>query len=359
MRFLSHSLQNKTVLTTIFRRLYLFSSPLCALPRSRSESDWDIAIDRYTSAIRGSSSSTIRKTNETLRTSPIRTAAKSELTDIEMDAEKQTKRKIHTDLATIMRLEPLRDEVMYWLTPLDALNLRLTRKDMIPPEDMGKYTSIFKYVIPNRRWLMNKMEDGYNFTIVSGSLNELMHRNAGSVSLAKKVWNSFRYVYANRIACVILIVTRGERFIPCTKEFVDKRLFASTIEDEKMIRDETSDIDEPPTRTLSKFMNGLRIEIMCPLVSSTTDLTLHLSPYTYLEAFAITYGDTDKCEALYAHMSRDACRIVGLIANTWAENLTFEKWSKTLFSIRTSVDRGVAGCSMLLHIGKPDHMYRK
>ena len=36
------------------------------------------------------------------------------------------------------------------------------------------YTSIFKYVIPNRRWLIKMLDDGYTFTLLTTSFKEIM-----------------------------------------------------------------------------------------------------------------------------------------------------------------------------------------
>jgi hypothetical protein len=59
-----------------------------------------------------------------------------------------------------MNVDLLRDNIMDQLTPMDAVNIVTGTGIKFSTEDMDKYTSFFKYIVRNRRWLAQRMQDG-------------------------------------------------------------------------------------------------------------------------------------------------------------------------------------------------------
>lgn len=125
-------------------------------------------------------------------------------------------------LITLMNANTIRDEVMYWLMPMDALNLRLTCQNMVPNEDMPKYTSVFKYIMPDRAWLMNKMMQGYNFTIINPYLRSMMMRKMPPIANTCMAKHESGLKHVN----ITLIVTKDDSFLECTHEFMPTHILA-------------------------------------------------------------------------------------------------------------------------------------
>lgn len=82
-----------------------------------------------------------------------------------------------TSMLELMTPELIRDGAAYWLTPMDMVNFVVATGVMLPERDMAKYTSPFRYVITDRKWMLDKIERGHTFTIMGSSLLTLMDAN--------------------------------------------------------------------------------------------------------------------------------------------------------------------------------------
>ncbi|PPJ59708.1 hypothetical protein CBER1_10551 [Cercospora berteroae] len=195
-----------------------------------------------------------------------------------------------------MQLDTIRDDVMYWLEPMDALNLRLTCRSMIPTEDMPRYTSVFKYIIPNRGWLCRKMKEGYNLTIISEGLKKMMQRKACITS-------------EHPIIDAFLVVTRNERLIACTEDFLPTHLFAMAANDgTESIHHGQKDHVTDTTRTLSLRRFGLKINLTCR--TAWFNHTIIICPNIKAAFRGIKTGmSPDSYDTAYAHMNFGTCQI--------------------------------------------------
>ncbi|KAK5734191.1 hypothetical protein LTS12_026773 [Elasticomyces elasticus] len=189
------------------------------------------------------------------------------------------------DLFKVMHIDPVRDEIMYWLTPKDAIHFVVGSGIIFSKEDMIRYTSLFKYIIPDRRWLMNKIRDGYTFTAIGTTLHATMDYNIGSNENRVVHRSSFGTLYQLYIIHITLIVTKDEHFVPCTEEFLPMHAFMKSSNHEHMRGNTVTDSTETTTRYLQTTWNGIKIEIACPLSNQLTseplvinDKMCHLAP---------------------------------------------------------------------------------
>jgi hypothetical protein len=240
-------------------------------------------------------------------------------------------------LSTIMKTDLIRDEIMYWMTPMDALNLRLTCRDMVPNKDMAKYTSIFKYIIPDRRWLMNKMKEGYTFTIMGSYLTTIMDYNAGSDRAYGVLRNHSPNAWAFRSMPITLIVTKNGRFVPCTDEFMPNHVLLSSNDNKNVTMNLTSPTMEDTTRIVQSDWNGIKIKITFPIVDQTTSETLFIDDkmYEMVPRAAYQKGTRDSNMIRYCHMSQDRCTITKPIGPLLMD--TTHMYHEALFGVMTSL----------------------
>lgn len=244
-------------------------------------------------------------------------------------------------LSTMMNTDLIRDEIMYWMTPMDALNLRLTCRDMVPNEDMAKYTSIFKYIIPNRRWLMNKMNEGYTFTIIGSHLTTIMDYNVGSDRAYGVLQNHFPYSWSwvlRPMLPITLIVTKNGRFVPCTDEFMPDHVLLSSNDKRNLTgMNLTSPRMHGTTRIVQSDWDGIKIKIILPIVDQTTSETLFIDDemYEMVPRAAYQKGTRDINMIRYCHSRQDRCTITKLIGPVLTDNT--HMYDTVLFGVMTSL----------------------
>ncbi len=238
-----------------------------------------------------------------------------------------------SDLFKIMSIDPIRDEVMYWLSPMDAVQFVVGTGVLFSEEDMAKYTSIFKYVVPNRGWLMNMVKNGYTFTIVGRRLNEMTDRGA------MEAWDpdTTKYVHTikDKVVSLILFVTRDESFIACDSTFMPTHLFQIASNDK--VTEEYKNNTTPEARIMVIVRHGVSITIKCPMTSWTTDVPLYLNSDTYENALADTHDGPhlQVYATKYAHMTKNRVMIKGPIRDVVDAEYTFTDAALNLFSIQT------------------------
>ena len=68
-------------------------------------------------------------------------------------------------------VQPLADRIAYQLNKQELGNLSKARKRDFSKTDWAKYTNPFRDVVPNERWLMTKIDEGYEFWLMSPQLD--------------------------------------------------------------------------------------------------------------------------------------------------------------------------------------------
>jgi hypothetical protein len=160
-----------------------------------------------------------------------------------------------TTIAELIAIDIIRDIIMDQLAPMDVDNFVIGTGIKFSKEDMERYMSIFKYIIPNRRWLQSKVALGYRFTIMSANLFML-----NNISEYRADW------VAKEVAMeltALLVVTKDGYTVPCTDRFMRgcgiTNMFESTVVNTR--RGPTPDPVE--TRVLLYDMRPLEITLVC------------------------------------------------------------------------------------------------
>ena len=235
------------------------------------------------------------------------------------------------NLFTIMVAEPIKDEIMHWLTPMDVIQFTIGTGVLFSEKDMAKYTSVFRYVITDRRWLRSRMLEGFHFTILSPYITELMNQN--------RIKNHAATVRTTNTFCVI--VTKNGHFVPCTMEFAPSSVFWYPGSDRKAMKDTTETNVEPQTRCMRVTGNEMVNTILCPLSSQSTYFPLFLNNDLYARAIM----NLDMCMTLqgergkrinttqYTHATQGRDKIVTLFGAVRSNKYAFKDLTSNLFSV--------------------------
>ena len=80
-------------------------------------------------------------------------------------------------LFRIVSVDTIRDEIMQWPGPAEVVQFVIASGILFNEKDMIKYMSMLKYIIPDGKWLLSKMEKVYTFTVVSPELSNIIGAN--------------------------------------------------------------------------------------------------------------------------------------------------------------------------------------
>ncbi|KAK5754898.1 hypothetical protein LTS12_015021 [Elasticomyces elasticus] len=150
---------------------------------------------------------------------------------------------------------------------MDAVEFVIATGILFSNEDVAKYTSVFKYIITDRRWLTKKMKEGYTFTMMGRSLCAMMDYNVGSDRALRRAQEPLRECLELQGHAHHLIVTNDKHFIPCTKEFMPMHLFLNSVGHEHIEENTITDSAGIVTRCTQTNWNGIKIHIACPIAA--------------------------------------------------------------------------------------------
>ncbi len=123
-------------------------------------------------------------------------------------------------LYALLNVDLVRDQIMDAVAPIDVVNLVIGTGIKFVTQDMKRYTSIVKYIIPNRRWLQSKIVDGYEFILVSKNLHAFINTNG--YDIRRRISLTSRAPSPQHVnSDVVLIVVRNGSFVRCTHAFMD------------------------------------------------------------------------------------------------------------------------------------------
>ncbi|KAK3626083.1 hypothetical protein LTR22_023299 [Elasticomyces elasticus] len=165
---------------------------------------------------------------------------------------------------------------------------------------MAKYMNIFKLVIPDRTWLMRKIEEGYTFTLVGSNLHLMMQTSA------PKSGNCDLHKYDN----IGLFIVKSE-------------------------------------------------ELLCPLETGSVDVPMFLHRGLY-EGMIENERDglfVTSYAVEYAHMVKGRCKIMGPVEDRGESAYTLQDTTMKLFSIMIPSPGDNSGGLAYFHINKHDSMY--
>ncbi|KAK3626276.1 hypothetical protein LTR56_012485 [Elasticomyces elasticus] len=274
------------------------------------------------------------------------------------DTTKLWTRSTAENLFNVMYTDPLRDEIMYWLTPRDAVEFVVATGILFSNKDMAKYTSAFKYIITNRRWLMKKMKEGFTFTMMGTNLCTMMDYNVGSDRAYDVLRNHSINAWSFRVVHVTLIVTNDEHYIPCTEEFMPMHLFLTSKNHEHTDENTVADINGIVSRYVQTNWNGIKIHIACPITNQITfgpltinDKICRLVPHqAYLKRSRRIYATS------YSHMSNGKCMISRVIEPVLSVGRQLRSRERVLFEIEVQLPSNKGMKMMVYTVLEPNAM---
>ncbi|KAK6433876.1 hypothetical protein LTR95_009942 [Oleoguttula sp. CCFEE 5521] len=216
---------------------------------------------------------------------------------------------------------------------------------------MGKYTSVFKLIIPDRAWLVRKIAEGYTFTIVG--------RNLSWAMIEEIPTDQTKIAFAINTIDLGLFVTKDDRLISCTDSFVPKYLFMMGAADK--VKEVNNIGYTPTTRTITAIRGKIRIRIICPTKSRYVIISMLLNSYLYSSVLfnGIDRTHATKYEIIYAHMVKGKRKVIGPIKDRGSSMTTLVDASKRLVSIRTNSSGCNISSCVSFNINKDNSVYTK
>lgn len=252
-------------------------------------------------------------------------------------------------LLKLMSIDPIRDEIIYWLSPKDVVEFVIATGIVFEQNDMCVYTNIFKHFISDRRWLIDKINEGYTFTIIGRRLNEIV---TGIRHTVNNEYNDNHPFMNNEWSVMlILIVTKNNNVIPCDNRFMSRHVFLNS-QDER--HQDIVHIDTGyPTRCIRKISYGLKIDINCILESGSTSNHIFVCPKICGDSFADSYDNCHVAEyaTTYIHANKLTSKIVGPIYPISDDEHT-DSTTNHLFSVKIQPSPYSAHGSRVFHIPK-------
>jgi hypothetical protein len=211
----------------------------------------------------------------------------------------------NTILSKLMYVDIIRDKVMDQVAPIDVVNFVIGTGIRFSKKDMERYKSIFKYIIPNRRWLQTKLRQNYTFTVMGTDLHMLPDPITNE--LGTRFWRNFMYppTTQSRYMYLIMIIAKDGHTVPCTVEFLDGSGVSNRRRDRGwpktyfMSRDE----DLPPMLTLPVNVMGVPIVLTCVTDTVATNEHLWLDPSLFV--YGYMHGQKIKEQIEYVNASLD------------------------------------------------------
>jgi hypothetical protein len=207
-------------------------------------------------------------------------------------------------LAKLLKTPVIMDVIMGQLSPLSAQNLLEAISIDVETDDRttSKYKSIFKFIIPNRGWLMRKVREDHVFTIITQDANRLMdlpchaqHKDGTETTLR-----------------LILFVTRDHQFIPCTTAFMPTDLFLDGPRCAHLVNDMVDNKSHPKTRTIIMRLDGVTIIVQMLLSGTSVHIPVYLDSETFGDIMSRDDTSAEECATApsYAHAEKSRCRIL-------------------------------------------------
>ena len=128
------------------------------------------------------------------------------------DRRRAEKAEIMPDINKFMSNALVRDKVFMHLSPRDVINYQSATGITFTTEEFERYVNVFRFIIPQRRWLMDKINnEGYTFTVICKTLHDFPN--------SKKTDDTL-YLY-------LFVTDKNGDFVSCSEDFIPKAVFKS------------------------------------------------------------------------------------------------------------------------------------
>ena len=159
-------------------------------------------------------------------------------------------------IVDIIGITLLRDKVFAHLCPRDVVNYQTATGLELPTTEFERYVSVFRFIIPHRAWLMDKVNnEGYTFTVICNGLYDFPNT-----------------VHSDYQHTVYLFVTDKEgNFVSCDEEFMPDALFESVELGLRLVGNGSS----TKSGTRSFFLQ-------CDAFGLEAEITLNITPNSFV-----------------------------------------------------------------------------
>ena len=148
------------------------------------------------------------------------------------------------DINKLMSNDLIRDQIFMHLSPRDVVNYQTATGIKFTTEEFERYVNVFRFIIPQRRWLMNKINnEGYTFTVLCKTLHDFPNAETEDVT---------HYVY-------LFVTDKNGDFVSCNEDFIPDAMFESAELDIRLFKDRPFKI---PTRVLLMRFGHLEERIL-------------------------------------------------------------------------------------------------
>jgi hypothetical protein len=223
----------------------------------------------------------------------------------------------------------VRDLVMDQISPRDAQNFEEGSSIPFYTEEKNRYTSLFKMIIPDRKWLQTKLQDGYKFTIVSGDMQQLNNMSVYSDKEAASMTS----------ISLALFVTKNGEMVSCTEEFMPKSAFMSGSQYATVATDRIDRELLPEARILTMSGKMVTVTIMMIHEDWSTAIPTHLSSIFFERMARVEPMDDGKATitSAYVHLDMQQNESMYDLINKDGNACTFEDVVRGLFTIYGTV----------------------
>jgi len=190
----------------------------------------------------------------------------------------------------LMSLAEFRDGVMNRVSINDVLTVESAIGERFVEADRSKYMNPFKYVIWNRKWMLDMIEKAYSFVLLGYDLAKISNLNTGRAT----------HIFMG------LIVIKDEDMVPCTNDFIDTSLFLDGPFNKRLIEDITVNTSKHATRFVRTLLDKLRITIVMRTMKVDPTLPMIVDfPNIFERLFSANYTDKVLVKMPYLHMDKD------------------------------------------------------
>lgn len=203
-------------------------------------------------------------------------------------------------LSESMSVTIIRDMIMDLLAPMDVVNFVIGTGIKFVSKDMGRYISLFKYIIPNRRWLQSKIKANYTFTVVSKDLNKLINTNGYDVR--RRI--SMRTPTKPRIDPVridaLLMVTLNAFAVPCTSSFLAGSGLEIIDGDPYFNAGRSQDPNIFEVLIADSFLDKVKVRLTCAISDQSMMQPLIIGRYSWMISVFFATVTSTQIEYVYA-----------------------------------------------------------
>lgn len=127
-------------------------------------------------------------------------------------------------LCAILNLYEIQHLILKGLPHRDVINFHFAF-GIVPTKETVRYRSLSRHLIGDQAWMHKKIKKGYMFTVLSPCLNLVIGTGGKWTPSHRCIKHDCSCLDPRQVIPAVLIVTRNEQFVSCTREFMPHGVF--------------------------------------------------------------------------------------------------------------------------------------